>query len=1340
MAEMDSQDVSEPTSPGEATQSGAPPADRHGLLQHSREFLDFFWDIAKPQQETRLEATEKLLEYLRTRPQGSEMKYALKRLITGLGVGRETARPCYSLALAQLLQSFEDIPLCSILQQIQEKYDLHQVKKAMMRPALFGNLFGVLALFQSGRLVKDQEALMKSVKLLQVLALHYNHLQEQPQKALVDILSEVPETMLQEILPKVLKGDLNMTLGSPERLELFLLAQQKVPAKLENMMGSVNLFSDENVPRLVNVLRMAATSVKKERKLPPVALDLLRLALKEDKFPRFWMEVVEQGLLKKQSWPVSYLCFRLLGVALPLLSKEQLQMVMRGDLIRHYGEHMVTAKPPNQFRFGPEMDKYVGTFLEGCRDDPERQLAVLVAFSSVTNQGLPVVPTVWRVVQFLSPPALQSYVAWLQDMFLQPNLDSLVDFSTANQKKAQDASLHGPERAVFRLRKWLIHRLVSIVDNVHLEKEDALVEQVARFCLFHSFFVTKKPTSQIPETKQQFSVPLESQSREVVSNAFFSLLQTLSTHFKQTPEQTQGGQSWAYRLVQWANKLLSHRSVTTALPFTTQQRQAWDRMLQTLRDLEAHSAEARAAAFQHLLLLVGIHLFKSPAESCDLLGDIQTCIGKSLGEKTRRSRSKAINSQGPPWVEVLVEILLSLLAQPSHLMRHVARSVFGHICSHLTPHALQLILDVLNPETSQEEDENVVVTDDSDEKQLENAEDESDDNEDNKNAESEDESEEEEESEEEDRDGDVDQGFREQLMAVLQAGKALGGTDSEDEEELGDEAMMALDQSLASLFAEQKLRIQARREEKNKLQKEKMLRRDFQIRVLDLIEVLVTKQPENPLVLELLQPLLRIIRRSMRTSSSQQEQELLHKTARIFTHHLCRARRYCHNLGDLVETLHTQVEQLVQQASRQADSSVALYHFNASLYLLRVLKGNSGEGCAPEMQKNPRASTDTSPKPRGPQTASCLDLNLVTPVYSSALSSFLTKRNSPLTVPMFLSLFSRHPVLCKGLLPILVQHIAGPARPRHQACLLLQKTLSMRELRACFEDPEWKQLIGQVLAKVTENLRALGQAQTKAEHQKELSSLELLNTLFRSVHHEKLTLDLTGLLGVLQGQQQSLQQSLRQGEHSTGSSRLYDLYWQAMKVLGVQRPKVEKKDTKEVPAAVQGPVSMKRKKKGFLPETKKRKKRKSEDVTQEEGAKPAATAGEQPPSTGKKRKRKKSKAKVPAQSQVNGTPAVKRPAPDTSTLSPSTPAKTPKQQKKRQKPSQVNGATPVSPTEPAVKKKHQKALLKKEVSGKSPQSALPRKKARLSLASRSPSLLQSGARKRKVQMKKVKRS
>lgn len=64
---------------------------------------------------------------------------------------------------------------------------------------------------------------------------------------------QVPKAMLQEILPKVLRADLNSVLGSPEHLQLFLLAQQKVPRKLEELMGPVNLFSDENIPRFEGI-------------------------------------------------------------------------------------------------------------------------------------------------------------------------------------------------------------------------------------------------------------------------------------------------------------------------------------------------------------------------------------------------------------------------------------------------------------------------------------------------------------------------------------------------------------------------------------------------------------------------------------------------------------------------------------------------------------------------------------------------------------------------------------------------------------------------------------------------------------------------------------------------------------------------------------------------------------------------------------------------------------------------------------------------------------------------------------------------------------------------------
>lgn len=40
----------------------------------------------------------------------------------------------------------------------------------------------------------------------------------------------------------------------------------------------------------------------------------------------------------------SYLSFRLLGSALPLLSVEQLKQVLSGEVMLHYGEHVVSAQ------------------------------------------------------------------------------------------------------------------------------------------------------------------------------------------------------------------------------------------------------------------------------------------------------------------------------------------------------------------------------------------------------------------------------------------------------------------------------------------------------------------------------------------------------------------------------------------------------------------------------------------------------------------------------------------------------------------------------------------------------------------------------------------------------------------------------------------------------------------------------------------------------------------------------------------------------------------------------------------------------------------------------------
>ena len=48
----------------------------------------------------------------------------------------------------------------------------------------------------------------------------------------------------------------------------------------------------------------------------------------------------------------------------------------------------------------------------------------------------------------------------------------------------------------------------------------------------------------------------------------------------------------------------------------------------------------------------------------------------------------------PEWVEVITELLLSMLSEQSHLVRVVVNTVFRMLCPHMTTVALQLILDV----------------------------------------------------------------------------------------------------------------------------------------------------------------------------------------------------------------------------------------------------------------------------------------------------------------------------------------------------------------------------------------------------------------------------------------------------------------------------------------------------------------------------------------------------------------------------------------------------------------------------------------------------------------------
>ncbi|XP_017543393.2 myb-binding protein 1A-like protein [Pygocentrus nattereri] len=1207
-------------------------SDPDGLLKRSRELLDLFWEIAKPERETRLQAAEKLVEQLKKSGEADELNYAVKRLVNGLSHTREQARTGYSATLAQVLSVFEEISLQSTLDQIKEKHNLQTANKKQIRNVVFGNFFGVLALSQSSRLHKETQVLLECIKLLQTLSQYREHLRELPRKTMVDILSETSEEVFEEVLLNALQTDLTCALSSPEQLELLLVAMQKFPsvikpAKLKKLLGTANIISANTLPRLVEVLKTAARSVKKESVLPSVALDLLHVSLREDSFELFWKEAVISGLLSDPPGPCHYLVFRLLGVALPLLSVSQLQFVLSGEVMRRYGEHVASAQLPERFKFSPEMGEYVNSFMQSCRE-PERQLTVILAFTQLTHQGYPAVPSHWKVVEHMEPKALRQYIAWLKEAFCQPQLDKCLEFSTRKQREGQESTVPN-ETCVFRFRKWIVPRLTSIVENNRIKKDEELVMGIARFIFFHAFFDTKKATAGIPETTCSLSVPLDSTTRGITSSAFYSLLQHLNVLpvLDDSAEAGAGskrralgvmadGSMWVHRLAEFADALLKQDAhVQNTRTFTEEHTQAWDSMLQSVEMLMKKMKKSPApehTAFQHLFLIVGIQMFMAPEDSVELLKDLRSCMEKAQAKKSKKKKKEADCEQEPHWVEVVVEILLSLLSQPSRLIRNVCKTAFSRVCPHLTQPALSAILNVLDPSKDEDESGVVVMDEKEGEKKLAEEEDEEDEDED-KDGEQEGEDEGESDSSDDDADDEameeeqeeVDQNFRLELMKVLQGQNELATEEDggEDEQEMDDEAMMKLDKNLATLFGEQKKKLQAKKDEKERLRREKMLVRDFKIKVLDLVEVFLIKQGSSVLVLGMVEPLLSVIENGMSSESGQQEMDFLRRAAAIFRNQLCRGKQYCKEVEGREAELHEMLERLIGRAQKLRDSSVALYYFSAALYVVKVLRG---------VVKETDASQAAEEKSMGKA-----DVERVTNCFRDALTSFMTRRKSPLTGDMFIDLFNRFPAVCVNLLDTAVENITAGVREHQQsqACAMLLRALQSKDVKQLIPSAQWTKLCQKTAQQLIQCLQHV-EHKNKAVHERTVKALELCQYLVRTIHTQKVEVNLDPLRDALR--------SMNADGSLQKAGQLEDTYWSVMKLFGIQKPKVEK--VKKVVEEQTEQEAPKKKKKGFLPESKKRKNRKKPQVLEgKEATETAAGAGGV--EGGKKKKKKKNKRK-----------------------------------------------------------------------------------------------------------------
>lgn len=287
--------------------------------------------------------------------------------------------------------------------------------------------------------------------------------------------------------------------------------------------------------------------------------------------------------------------------------------------------------------------------------------------------------------------------------------------------------------------------------------------------------------------------------------------------------------------------------------------------MEVCQNIEENETKSKVdKVFLILLYQLGLFLFSEPVHVKIARSSIKEL--KSCYEHYKKGKKKKPNvvkegdlSSEPEWIEVLVEVLLSILSAESSVLRSVVQCVFRLLWEYLTPSSIGQIVSVLDPES----DSNPLTQGDTDSENEEGDDEDDDNNEDEEgnenNSESDEDSEKDEESDSQDEDDD-NLKTPDQLRIAVQ--KALGAaapesdTESIDADMIDEEEGKKLDEALAEAF---KQFHQGKGKKSKKDRKDKKSLSDFRIRVLDLIDIYLEKDPSMDICLGMIAPLTRCL-------------------------------------------------------------------------------------------------------------------------------------------------------------------------------------------------------------------------------------------------------------------------------------------------------------------------------------------------------------------------------------------------------------------------------------------------------------------------------------------------
>ncbi|KAK5149558.1 hypothetical protein LTR04_007019 [Oleoguttula sp. CCFEE 6159] len=857
-------------------------------------------NLADEAEETRKKAAKDLLLTLSPsqNPSRDVIKKALTRLIRGLCSGRKAARPGFFIALTEALRllfgpkgeaiSGLGLSVDEIVGEVNAKTQADaSVDGPEKRNHLLGQITGYTAIVQSCILFQPGVSIQSWLVVLDQL---FRLAKEAPWlrqecgsiicQSLRLLASEKVDTAYaQEVVERLSSNDMFKT---PEGVAIWLTSQSLFPA--------IDLPTDvwhQKDPLCIKERVTLAKVMRENAREKPAKVDdktlsnkkldttgtpqpqmhfaweliLSHLYRRADSkaevldFSKFWTEVVDNNLFsasasnERKSWGFQVFS-RVIAAGppeiLPLISSPNLMRCLINQRKDPKGYLHTAAKAP------------LNHMITRVKETPELATvfvkALLTDHGSINFDHVTRSKTVETALSLASPTALTEIITFLGRLIFR--CDS----------KEQPAELR---------RRTLADTLVSLVRSQVAERDSASLDMwlLPLFKLFVK--VTYFVPSSAEDTEDTAVPPVSDASRAM----FQSRLSSCLTHL--LASKLDEDMSYPHFIVQRIHK----QSKKSALQLVFQAEKAVRKTIKqahtTLDEIVAKEKQYRSKnqskmsmlrAFKLLFSLTILQVYNQDPEAVSILDELETCYTATFASQTTEATT----------FDLLLDVLLGFAAKSSALFRKLVEQVFTAFAADLSAQSLESLIEVLDQrenlagqqalfeqEADQAENPDAEDVEDTSDVEMVDGAPHKASNEDGDavtNGGSSDDSSGDDDDAENGSADDGDQGDEElemKLAELLKTAANGAGSDSSDgDADMDDEEMMALEPHLTKIFEERKKLPNKKKEGRDA--KETVI--NFKNRVLDLLAIYVKQQHANPLALNLILPLLRLIR----TSTSKQ--------------------------------------------------------------------------------------------------------------------------------------------------------------------------------------------------------------------------------------------------------------------------------------------------------------------------------------------------------------------------------------------------------------------------------------------------------------------------------------